>query len=158
MANDQSLWNQLEHSLQTDIPITDQLLALLQQERQLLESRQYDQFQQLINQKQQLLQQLDQHATQRQQLLHSAGFDNEQHTLETLAQQAPVAASAWHKLSDQWQQCQDLNEVNERIAKRTRLVVGQILDLLRGQNNQTRLYTKKGDASNGGSGRTITSA
>jgi flagella synthesis protein FlgN len=158
MTTANELWAQLEQTLLGDTPLTEQLLALLQQERSMLEQRQYDGYQQLINDKQQLLVQLEQHATERQQLLLVAGFEDEASALTTLDKQAPIIANAWRKLSEQWLQCKQLNEINERIAKRTRLVVGQMLDILRGQNNQTKLYTRQGDASHSGGGRSITSA
>lgn len=158
MTTANELWAQLDQTLLGDIPLTEQLLALLQQERSMLEQRQYDGYQQLINDKQQLLVQLEQHATERQQLLLAAGFEDEASALTSLDKQAPIIANAWRKLSEQWQQCKQLNEINERIAKRTRLVVGQMLDILRGQNNQTKLYTRQGDASHSGGGRSITSA
>jgi flagella synthesis protein FlgN len=158
MATANEYWTQLEQTLLGDIPFTEQLLALLQQERSKLEQRQYDGYQQLISDKQLLLAQLEQHASERRQLLAAAGFEDEAAALVALDKQAPIIANAWRKLSEQWQQCQQLNEINERIAKRTRLVVGQILDILRGQNNQAKLYTKQGDARNSGGGRSITSA
>ena len=158
MALNDGLWAQLDNTFQQDIPATDQLLALLQRERKALEQRDYEEFQQIINDKQPLLALLQSHAATRQQLLTAAGFDSESNTLNAVQQQAPLVAKAWHTLSAQWARCQELNEVNERIAKRTRLVVGQILDLMRGQQGQARLYTDKGNTSSGGGGRTITSA
>lgn len=158
MSSETELWAQLEQTFLSDIPATDQLLTLLKQERSLLEKREYEQYQQLISNKLQLLQTLEKNAAVRQQHLLNAGFEDEASTLATLDKQAPIVANAWRKLQSQWQQCQELNEINERISKRTRLVVGQILDILRGQNNQAKLYTKQGNTRNNGEGRPITSA
>lgn len=158
MASDLTLWAELEQTFLKDIPVTSKLLELLQQERTALETRKYDSFQQIISQKQQMLTQLELHASMRQQLLQQAGYTDETAVLTKLDTQAPIVAKAWRKLGEQWGQCKELNEINERIAQRTRLVVGQTLDLLRGQNTQAKLYTKKGDALNQGNGRTITNA
>ncbi len=153
-----TLWTEIEATFEHDIPATSKLLGLLQNEREALEQRNYDEFQKIIGQKQQMLTILEFHANTRQQLLAKAGYHDEQATLDAADVQAPAVAKAWRKLADEWQQCQTLNEINERIAKRTRLVVGQILDLLRGQNSQHKLYTNKGDATTTSTGRPITSA
>ncbi len=158
MATNQNLWAQLDATFQQDIPATTELLDLLQCERKALEKRDYEDFQQIFNNKQPLLELLQKHATTRQQLLAGAGFKDEPSTLIAAEQHAPHVAKAWHKLGKQWTRCQELNEINERIAKRTRLVVGQIMDLLRGQQGEARLYTGKGNTSSNGGGRTITSA
>ncbi|MFA7553455.1 MAG: flagellar protein FlgN [Spongiibacteraceae bacterium] len=158
MSQHQILWSELEQTFNHDIHATSQLLELLQQERAALEDRQYDQFQQLLAHKQQLLTELETHALARQQLLQKAGFNDESSTLEAADHQAPQVAKAWRQLREEWIHCQQLNEVNDRIAKRTHIVVGQMLDLLRGKTTQDELYTSKGNTSNAASGRTITNA
>lgn len=156
--NNTALWNNVEATLQQDLPVTSELLSLLERERKALEDRDYAEFEQIMGPKKQLLLQLEQHATLRQQLLRQAGFTDETTTLIQAREQAPSVADCWQELAALWRNCQQLNEVNERIAKRTRMVVGQILDAIRGQNNQTRLYTSKGDAQTSAASRSITSA
>lgn len=158
MAQHQRLWADINSTFEQDLPTTEALLDLLQRERKALETRHYDDYQQIISSKESLLAQLEQHASIRQQLLQQAGFNDESTTLSTADSQAPAVATAWRKLGKQWQCCQELNEINERIAQRTKLVVGQVLDLMRGQTGQTRLYTDKGNTSAAIGGRTITSA
>lgn len=153
-----ALWADLEATFQRDLPTTTELLELLQQERTALEQRDYDRFQQIIGQKHQLLKALEIHALARQQLLSQAGFQDENSTLDAAEAQAPQVASHWRQLGEQWLRCQELNEINERIAKRTKLVVSQVLDMLRGHNNETKLYTSRGDARRSNGSRTITSA
>jgi flagellar biosynthesis/type III secretory pathway chaperone len=77
--------------------------------------------------------------------------------LEAAKQQAPVVSKAWSQLADIWQQCQEMNAVNERIAQRSRLVVNQLLDTLRGDQQQ-KIYTANGDTQQSGLGRRISSA
>jgi flagella synthesis protein FlgN len=152
------LWKQLQSIFDLDLPVTTQLLQLLEGERNALEKRSYGNLQTIITDKHALLEQLEKHASVRQQVLTQAGFENEQSTLASADQHAPQVAQAWRKLAEQWASCQKINETNERISKRTRLVTGQILDLLRGQTNQQKLYDDKGNAHNTGAGRSITSA
>ena len=158
MTHHAKLWAQLDTTFEQDTPITTQLLDLLQREREALEQRDYDTFQKIIGQKKQLISELELHSLVRQQLLNAAGFTDESNTLDTVDVQAPTVANAWRHLGEQWKRCQELNDINERIAQRTRLVVSQVLDLLRGQTNQPKLYTSKGNAQASGGGRTITSA
>lgn len=158
MTPHHDLWLKLENTFKQDLPATSQLLEILQQERSSLEERDYDTFEKLIGPKQHLLKQLESHAKTRQALIQQADFVDERSTLEAAKEQAPLVAQAWCELTEQWQQCQKLNEVNELIAKRTRLVVGQVLDLLRGSTNQPKLYTNKGDTHNRSTGRSITNA
>lgn len=158
MTQHQGLWAELNATFELDIHTTKMLLELLKNERKALETRNYDDYQQTISAKQSLLAQLEDHSNSRQQLLHQAGFSDEATILSVADQQAPIVADAWRKLGEQWQRCQQLNEINDRIAQRTKLVVAQTLDLLRGQTGQTRLYTGKGNTSSATGGRTITSA
>jgi len=153
-----SVWTGLNTTFEQDLPATAQLLALLQREREMLEERNYQEFQQIVEQKQKLLAMLEQHTVIRQQLFQQAGLVDEASILRAAEQQAPAVAQSWHKLGKQWASCQELNEINERIATRTRLVVGQVLDLLRGQNKQEKLYNVKGYTNNSNNGRSITSA
>lgn len=159
MASDhQALWAQLQATFEQDIPVTEELLKVLEAERQALEQRDYDAFRTTLIDKQSLLAALELQAKTRQQLLSAAGFSDEPSTLNAAEEQAPPVARAWRKLAQQWQQCQELNDINERIAKRTRLVVGQMLDMLRGTSGATRLYDNKGGTSTTGKGNTITNA
>lgn len=159
MASDnQALWTALQSTFDKDLPVTTSLLDLLQRERKALEERDYDTFRDILADKQHCLSTLESHARSRQQSLQKAGLDDEKSTLALAEAQAPTVARTWRQLSEQWQQCQRLNEVNERIAKRTRLVVSQMLDLLRGNTGATRIYDSKGGTRSGGGGNTITSA
>ena len=151
-------WADLHTSLRQDIEVTISLQKLLDQEREALEQRDYDGFNQLLGNKQQLLQQLEQHAGHRQQLLKNAGFSDDQQALDQAERQAPATAKLWRTLLEQWQKCQQQNEVNERVAQRTRQVVGQVLDMLRGRTASSRTYDASGTAKSYNSGLTITSA
>ena len=153
-----ALWQALQQQLNHDLTTTSQLAELLERERQALETRNYDQFQHLIGEKNQLVSQLEANGKQRQQWIQSSGMSDERDALEQARQHNPALANLWETLADQWRQCQHNNAVNERVAQRTRLAVSQLLDTLRGQNGQQRLYTANGNAAESGSGNTITRA
>ena len=151
-------WTQLKTTFEQDLNISAQLLKRLVDEKKALETRDYTLFQQIISEKQTLLALLENHITRRQQWLQENGFSDETSALSAAKQHAPSVATAWQKLEQQWAHCKQLNEINERIAKRTHDVVGRLLDTLRGQNNQQRLYTNKGNTPSSGNGRTISNA
>ncbi len=158
MANDKGLWANLHHALVQDIETSQQLCHALEQERTALESRDYETFQALIRKKSELINQLEIHASERSTLLQRHGYHDEKSTLEAARSQAPLVAKSWLKLADQWARCQELNAINERIAQRTRLVVGQVLDMIRGKADGTCTYSAKGATQQNGTGQSITSA
>ena len=152
------LWSELQGTFIADLKVTRQLQATLQKERSSLESREYDQLDNIIALKGQLLEKLQQQITRRQQLFQAAGFQEETTALEAAKSEAPTVAKAWHHLAEQWTQCQEMSVINERIVMRTKQVVGQTLDLLRGQQGQQKLYDPSGETQAGQLGRSITSA
>lgn len=158
MATSPQLWSELQSTFQKDLPQTVQLHKLLIEERTALESRDYETFQALLKNKNTLIAGLKQHAGTRMHALQAAGLQDEKNTLIAAEKEAPSVAKAWRQLAKQWDECQHLNAVNERILQRTRLVVTQTLDLIRGNNGANRLYDGKGRSNNSALGRTITSA
>lgn len=157
MASTQ-LWSEIQATFKKDLPATVALYKLLTQERSALENRDYDALKDVTKNKMLLINALKNNANTRMHALQTAGFKDEKTTLEAAEQQAPIVAKSWRQLAKQWAECQHLNTVNEHIVQRTRLVVNQTLDLLRGANNQNRLYNTKGMTDSGGTGRTISNA
>jgi flagella synthesis protein FlgN len=158
MTISREFWLDLRTSFEKDFSINQQLLELLNREREALENRDYGTFQKIISDKLPLLKLLEQHSSSRQKQFKESGFNSEEEALMAAEQQAPEIAKLWRQLGEQWQQCQQLNQVNEKVAQRTKLVVGKLLDILRGENSQNKIYTPKGDTIGSATGRTITSA
>lgn len=147
-------WPRLAQQLSGDAEQTDALYQLLQNERDALAQRDYDRFQNLLENKRELLARLESGLRQRQNWLNQAGFPDEQAALEAAQTQAPEIAGQWRQLAEQWRECQTFNTGNEQIALRTRQVVGRMLDILRG-NNGPALYDARGHARLSGGGQTI---
>jgi flagella synthesis protein FlgN len=155
MSNQKSLWSDLHQTLSQDLSLTEQLLIILKQERSALEEREYSSLKTNLETKKGLLGQLEQNAKLRSQQLYQAGFQDEARTLAAAKTAAPTTAKLWQQLRQQWTQCQEFNEINDRIAQRTRLVVRQILDIMRGQENNARTYSAQGYTQNISSGQSI---
>lgn len=154
-ANDWSLLLQL---LQRDTTHSEQLLDLLRAERKALESRDYAQFEALITPKQSALEQLERNLSVRRQHLQQMGFSSDTDALQAAELRVPPVARAWLAAAELWRECQAANQVNEQISRRTRQVVEQVLDALRGQHAQSTTYDASGAAHRPNSGRTISSA
>jgi flagellar biosynthesis/type III secretory pathway chaperone len=151
-------WSPLLDSLRSADRLSHQFLALLDQERESLEQRDYGTFEQLLGKKNQLLMLLQQNTVERQQWLHQCGLENDAIALEQAEVLAPELARQWHKLADLWRECQRSSQVNDQISQRTRAVVGRMLDVLSGNAGQGSTYDGKGGTQRMQTGRTITSA
>jgi len=137
----------LVHLIKQEEQNVQQLEQLLQQEKAALIERQFQNLQQQLQQKRQLLAILEKNAVQRQQLLQQM--------------QLPATAEGWRQMlgrvdksgqaSQRWSQleilvkrCHGLNAINEKLTHRTHSAASQMMDILRGAHNQPKLYTDTG--------------
>lgn len=151
-------WSFLQQSLQQDSTASQQLLQLMRDERKALETRNYAAFEALLQPKQTLIAELEIHANERLEWLASQHFHSESEALQAAHEHAPNIAVLWNDAAAVWRECQTENQINEQICRRTRAVVEQVLDALRGQHQQSAVYDAKGLAQRGSSGRTISNA
>lgn len=152
----QQAWQQVSPNLISDLELTKQLEKILDSERKALETRDYDTFQTLILDKQTTMKTLELHASHRKKVLKLAGYRDEKHALESAEEYSSQVAQAWQQLGTQWAVCQKKNAINEKILQRTKLVVSQMLDMLRGENGNNKVYDATGGTSSTNKGQTIT--
>ncbi|RED01882.1 flagella synthesis protein FlgN [Ectopseudomonas oleovorans] len=143
-----------------DIDLSEQLLALIEQEFQALSERQLDRLEALLGTKQILLKQLDQHAQQRTALLQAHGLRADLQGLQALAARQPdgeelLALSS--RLAQLMEQCKAHNVRNGQIIQANRFVVGKLLNVLQGTSAPT-LYNRRGSQTGGGYQRPLSSA
>ena len=151
-------WSEFNLFLQQDIDLSQQLLGLLNDERQALQTREYAQFEELLGAKAQLIAQLERNTNTRRHWLQNQGFTSEAGSLQAARAHAPDVAAQWEQAAELWRQCQTANQINEQICRRTQVVVENVLDVLRGQHGQKATYNAQGQAQRSVGGRTITSA
>lgn len=151
-------WSEFDHFLQLDIELSQQLLGSLQEERAVLESRNYARFEQLLGEKARLIADLEHNTNARRHWLQQQGFTSEAESLRTARENAPETAARWEAAAALWRDCQTANQINEQISRRTQMVVENILDVLRGQHGQRATYDAHGQAQRSMGGRSITSA
>jgi len=154
---------QLRALLAQDSTNLDKLQALLEQERQALETRQHDQLPALIEAKTQALDALAETAALRRQWLHAAGISpNQKHWRQWLTDypQGAELANAWQDITERMDACRQLNEINGKIMSRAQQALGRLLGLLRGQEarTNTQLYDERGQASGRGNSQTLVKA
>lgn len=151
-------WPEFDRFLQLDLDLSQQLLESLQEERQVLEARQYQRFEELLGEKSQLIASLEQNTNTRRSWLQQQGFTSETESLQAARKAAPQVAARWDEAAELWRNCQTANQINEQICRRTQVVVESVLDVLRGEHGHKATYNAQGQAQRSIGGRTITSA
>lgn len=140
--------NELEQNIARDIESCETLLQLLHAERDALSERQLDLLEDILQNKAEHLQSLENSALQRAQWLggNNAGTAPlEQRWAKLLASQAPHLQPQWKRLRELLQTCQAENEVNGKMLGRSQQTLNRVLGLMRGQNDAPKLYgSKKG--------------
>lgn len=149
-------WQALYNLLQEDKITSEKLLAALHQERDLLTQRNYEALSTVLSDKSLLLNELEKRSADRQAFLKRAGFDSEKSLLSAAEREHPLVANTWKELAAQWEKCQNENQVNDQIVRRTRIVIQRVLDILHGQPDLGKTYNPRGESSNGYSSKGIT--
>jgi len=152
----------LSSSMTQAIELLESLNTLLIAERSALKERDTANIQSVLEQKTGLLKQLEQNASARSQFLASAGFNGDELGMENYLESLPVAASQlkqqWLALKEKLQTCKDANQVNGTIVHRSKTQVETLLNILRGQSGQQRIYNDTGKSSSVGGGHSLAKA
>ena len=137
----------LVHLIKQEESNVQQLEQLLLLEKTALQERQFQNLQQHLQQKRQLLATLEKNASHRQQVLQQMKFPATANGWRQLLRDADTSGHAmqrWEQLEILLRRCHGLNAVNEKLTHRTHMAASQIMDILRGANNQPKLYTDTG--------------
>ena len=151
----------------TQLPPLDQINALTTQgiaflstlnnlldlEYQALQQRSIEQLQELVEQKTDALQQLEENNQTRNQLFISAGITPDKAGLQDFKAMlndtdANAFSSLWNELEKVLMQVNDKNKRNELIITRNGRNLEQLLSILRGQNQKNTLYDQSGEKGN----------
>lgn len=139
---------QVSDMLAQDTQNIEQLQQSLEQERSALEKRDAAALPPIIEAKNQLMAALGEHALQRQAWLDSAGLSRDHEGWQQWLEQRPETAAQleqWQHLAGRFAHCRELNEINGKIIHRAQQTLGQMLNLMRGQNNEgPSLYNSQG--------------
>jgi len=138
----------LSSSITQAIELLESLNTLLMVERTALKDRDTTNIKSVLEQKTGLLKELETNATQRSQLLAQSGFDGDEQGMNAYLETLPVTASAlinqWHVLKDKLLSCKEANQINGSIVNRSRAQVESLLNIMRGQSGEQKIYTGAG--------------
>jgi flagellar biosynthesis protein FlgN len=151
----------LREMLAQDSAAIKTLKSLLLQERELFETRQLEGMQEVVSQKDFHLGNLSYTAKQREQLLRAAGLSTDLAGWEAFLLRDPSTRFLipdWQSLSQEFIECQKLNEINGKMINRSKQTLTHLLNLLRGQVATPSLYTEKGSTTNHTSSYTVAKA
>jgi flagellar biosynthesis protein FlgN len=154
----------LQQLLESDCTQLDELSALLQSEKTLLEERALDKLNDLLQTKQLILATLENNDHIRRRLLQGAGVPAAQSSLPQL--RAIVARSGTDSplyqlldsIESRLRQCRELSESNSIIVHRSRINAQRALSILRGPATIAGLYTSHGGTLGGNEPRDLGSA
>lgn len=149
----------IKNLIDSDIHNANELLQLLNKEKSALETRDSDLLKAILPEKKQVLSNLDKNAQTRSSILKQLGKPDSADNWKTLIESIKLTTS-WKDLEQCLKQCQELNQVNERVISRSQQTVGRLLEIFRGQLGQPSVYNEKGNTRGRGLGlsRTITTA
>ena len=139
--------NNLRHMITQDSAALAQLKQLLAQERTLLEQRKQDGLQDIITQKTALVDQLNESAKLRHQILTTLGLPTTAIGWDTFLQRNTATLPLrddWKNLVSEFEECQKMNDVNGKMIARSQQTVNHLLSLLRGKVAAPSLYTAQG--------------
>lgn len=139
---------QIEAQIAQDINACESLISLLDREQEALKNRDPEQLAEIIEAKIAPLSLLETSANERSQWVKASGSEASMEAWQDLLQQTQQQKlkDDWHKLKQLTLECRMKNEVNGKLLVRNQQVYGRLLDLLRGQNTNTNLYTASGAA------------
>lgn len=141
--------HQLLHTLNEDSKELSELLALLRQEREVLEQNQADQLGDLSQAKNRLTQSLQLRNNTRVAMLEKQGFSPQQNSWKPAIKQLETAAGIpliglWMDVESQLKSCAELTSINEKIIANMRQNVNQLMNTLRGEVGGGETYSADG--------------
>src|SRR5690606_22080863 len=141
-----SLIDSLIPLLEQDATQLTSLEQILKEERAALESRDNSALQAAVERKAQTVQAVQNNAQTKSRLFAQHGLPvSPQHIKAALTRlKRDYVLQRWEQIQAQLEYCQSLNEINGRSVSRSRQSGGRLMDNLRGQDQQQKLYSQNG--------------
>ncbi|RLT92593.1 flagella synthesis protein FlgN [Ketobacter sp.] len=140
---------QLLRAIEKDYALAQTLKTVLQEEKSILEQRQYAAHSALLSRKTQLLMELDQADHARRQAMADMGLQLDKQGFDLFVQQVPPTwqarfQSGWEKLADTMNACARLNRVNGKILAHAQNSMEHLMSIIKGTANQVSVYQANG--------------
>ena len=139
----------LLRAIEQDYTLAQSLKTVLQEEKTILEKRQYAAHSALLSRKTQLLMELDQADIARRQAMADMGLQLDKQGFDIFVKQVPPAwqerfQAGWEKLADTMNTCARLNRVNGKILAHAQNSMEQLMSIIKGTANQVSVYQSNG--------------
>lgn len=136
----------LKNSLKQDITDLNQLLTLLEEEKQLLKTRESKKIESIASTKSQIISQIEGRAKLKAKLFAHSGLGIRPGNVEPaiLKLNDKELSNLWAESREKLNLCKERNLVNGAIISRSRQRVGRLMDIIRGKSNAQNLYGQKG--------------
>lgn len=142
---------ELLEQLKTDVEQANQLLALIEQEFELLQLRQFEHLETLLETKAPLISQLSLHGQQRADLLSQNKLPTTRQGLQSLLNKAFSSQTNQEQLLElvdyleqQLERCKQANDRNGRFIYHNQMAISDTLQILRGTPDSANLYNQRG--------------
>lgn len=154
---------QLLQAIEQDYQLSQTLKIVLQEEKSILEKRQYSAHPALLSRKTQLLMELDQADHIRRQVMADMGLPLDKAGFDFFLGQIPTAWQerfqiAWEKLSDTMNTCARLNKVNGKILAHAQNSMESLMSIIKGTASQVSIYQSNGRRNMNASHRMLATA
>ena len=138
--------NELKTILEAILVDSHKLHQFLKRESDLLANKQFGELTELAQEKQQLIDELNQLDIQRQAFSSDSDFSRYLETTDASLKET------WKAIQFNMRQCQQLNEINGRLLQRQHQIARETMELLTGrQVSQSSVYNADGSTSSGAS-------
>jgi flagella synthesis protein FlgN len=136
----------LKKLLKQDIVDLIALDSLLEQEKNILTTRNTEKINQLADHKSQTINQLESRAKQKAKLMSGSGLGIRPGQVEEKLSELNDndLMSLWHESTNKLKTCQQKNTVNGSIITQSRQRVTKLMSIIRGQNKAPNLYGQQG--------------
>lgn len=141
---------QIHQIIQAELNAAKQLLNLLKQEAITLEKRDLNGLATLVEQKSQLLIELEQGGLKRQKLLQARQLSATETSWQQLlaSTRNPELSQLWQSLASLVSACKRENETNGKLLARSQRTLSNLASLIRGQTPSQNLYNRQGNQNN----------
>lgn len=139
-------FSEIHTMIQQDLATSRQLLALLEEETESTQTRNYDTLARLLGDKTPLLQQLQKNAQTRSEWLASLGKVSDEKSWGQVLHQISNEdlSQQWQEVKATVEQCQRINNLNGKLINRGLTSHTRLLQIMRGNIHQSDLYDAKG--------------
>lgn len=137
----------LRQMIAQDFAALTQLKQLLTYEREQLEQRKQEELSKIIEKKSALVDQLNNNATQRQHILITLGLPANAAGWDIFLQRNTATLplrDEWKQVVGEFEECQQMNDINGKMIARSQQTLNHLLGLLRGKVPAPSLYTASG--------------